>query len=200
MAVRRRDFNLDDQLDLFSNQRPPYESIDAIRPAGRETLARTLPEPGARTGGQGTVARDLAGGRGEDEGRDDRTDATVRNPGTNGTTSTRPGLGNGAGELHPAGARRDLAVGHQAGNSPKNLNGYRITENDRLGEGGPKQKFQQNLTAIEILRALDADNRLASPDEKALLVKYVGWGAMPQVFDVDSANWRKEQIQLSEIL
>jgi len=32
------------------------------------------------------------------------------------------------------------------------------------------------------------------------MVKYVGWGAMPQVFDVDSANWRKEQIQLSEIL
>jgi N12 class adenine-specific DNA methylase len=32
------------------------------------------------------------------------------------------------------------------------------------------------------------------------LVRYVGWGAMPQVFDVDSTNWRKEQIQLSEIL
>ena len=47
---------------------------------------------------------------------------------------------------------------------------------------------------------LDAENRPASPDEKAMLVKYVGWGAMPQVFDVDSANWRKEQIQLSEIL
>ena len=47
---------------------------------------------------------------------------------------------------------------------------------------------------------LDADERPASPDEKSLLVKYVGWGAMPQVFDVDSANWRKEQIQLSEIL
>ena len=47
---------------------------------------------------------------------------------------------------------------------------------------------------------LDAENRPASPDEKAMLVKYVGWGAMPQVFDVDSENWRKEQIQLSEIL
>ena len=84
--------------------------------------------------------------------------------------------------------------------SPKNLNSYRITEADRLGEGGPKQKFQQNLKAIKILRALDAEDRPASPDEKALLVKYVGWGAMPQVFDVDSTDWRKEQIQLSEIL
>ncbi|MGB7745841.1 MAG: DEAD/DEAH box helicase [Verrucomicrobiia bacterium] len=32
------------------------------------------------------------------------------------------------------------------------------------------------------------------------MVRYVGWGAMPQVFDVDSTNWHKEQIQLSEIL
>ena len=79
-------------------------------------------------------------------------------------------------------------------------NNYRITEGDRLGEGGPKQKFSQNLTAIEILRALDAENRPASPDEKALLVKYVGWGAMPQVFDVDNTSWRNEQIRLLEML
>jgi N12 class adenine-specific DNA methylase len=69
-----------------------------------------------------------------------------------------------------------------------------------LGEGGPKQKFSQNFKAIEIVRALDAENRPASPDEKALLVKYVGWGAMPQVFDVDNTTWRNEQIRLSDIL
>ena len=108
-------------------------------------------------------------------------------------------MGNGAGKLHPA-SSRVLADGHQADDSPKNLNSYRITDDDRLGEGGPKQKFSQNLKAIEILRALDAENRAASPDEKALLVKYVGWGAMPQVFDVDSTTWHREQIQLSEIL
>jgi len=47
---------------------------------------------------------------------------------------------------------------------------------------------------------LDAEERPASPDEKALLVKYVGWGAMPQVFDVDSTSWHNEQIRLSEML
>jgi len=112
-------------------------------------------------------------------------------------------MGNGAGELHPA-SSRDLAVGHHDGQQTnaeqKNLNNYRITDADRLGEGGPKQKFSQNLKAIEILRALDAEDRPASPDEKALLVKYVGWGAMPQVFDVDSTSWHNEQIRLSEIL
>jgi SAM-dependent methyltransferase len=203
MPVRRRDFNVDDQLDLFSNQRLAHEIIDPIRTDGRETLARTLPENGARPGGEGTVAPDVAGGRGEDEGRNDRTDATVQKTGADGAAGARPRLGNGAGELHPA-PTRDLAIGHQPNghddDSPRNLDNYRITDADRLGEGGLKQKFQQNIKAIEILRALDAEDRSAAPDEKALLVKYVGWGAMPQVFDVDSANWRKEQIQLSEIL
>jgi hypothetical protein len=107
-------------------------------------------------------------------------------------------LGNGEGKIRPAPVRR-IAKRHQE-EPPKNLNNYRLTEADRLGEGGPKQKFQQNLKAIKILRALNAEERPATDEEKAALVKYVGWGAMPQVFDVDSRDWRKEQIQLSEIL
>jgi hypothetical protein len=107
-------------------------------------------------------------------------------------------LGNGEGKIRPAPARR-IAKRHQE-EPPKNLNNYRLTEADRLGEGGPKQKFQQNLKAIQTLRMLDAEERPATEKEKSALVKYVGWGAMPQVFDVDSTDWRKEQVQLSEIL
>ena len=33
-----------------------------------------------------------------------------------------------------------------------------------------------------------------------MLVKYVGWGGLPQVFDVESTGWRNEQIRLSEML
>jgi N12 class adenine-specific DNA methylase/SAM-dependent methyltransferase len=107
-------------------------------------------------------------------------------------------LGNGEEEIRPAPARR-ITKRHQE-EPPKNLNNHRITEADRLGEGGPKQKFQQNLKAIKILRTLDAEERPPTSEEKAALVKYVGWGAMPQVFDVDSTDWRKEQVQLSELL
>jgi N12 class adenine-specific DNA methylase len=107
-------------------------------------------------------------------------------------------LGNGEEEIRPAPARR-ITKRHQEEPS-KNLNNHRITEADRLGEGGPKQKFQQNLKVIKILRTLDAEERPATSEEKAALVKYVGWGAMPQVFDVDSTDWRKEQVQLSELL
>ena len=108
-------------------------------------------------------------------------------------------MGNGAGEIHPAPARRNLAVGHHRRHQdepPRNLNSYRITEADRVGDGGPKQKFQQNLKAIETLRALDADERPATIEEKAVLVKYVGWGAMPQVFDDYNREWAKERAAL----
>jgi N12 class adenine-specific DNA methylase len=107
-------------------------------------------------------------------------------------------MGNGEGEIHSAPTGR-IARRHQD-EPPKNLNAYRITEADRLGEGGPKQKFRQNLKAIEVLRRLDAEERQATPEEKAALVKYVGWGAMPQVFDDYNREWAKEREALQTCL
>ena len=80
------------------------------------------------------------------------------------------------------------------------LNNYRITEADRLGDGGPKQKFQQNLAAIRTLRKLETESRPATGDEKAKLVKYVGWGAMPQVFDEFNVLWLEQREALRKEL
>ena len=66
--------------------------------------------------------------------------------------------------------------------SPKNLNNYRVTDADRLGEGSAKQKFEQNLDAIRTLQLVEKENRPATSGERAKLVKYVGWGAFPGAF------------------
>jgi len=117
-------------------------------------------------------------------------------------------VGNGAGELHPA-ASRDLATGplpngHLAirhdNPSPRNLHNYRITDADQLGEGGPKQKFQLNLAAIRTLRKLETEPRPATGEEKAKLVKYVGWGALPQVFDEFNVLWLEQREALRKEL
>jgi N12 class adenine-specific DNA methylase len=105
-------------------------------------------------------------------------------------------VGDGEGEIRPASARRDLAVHRKfppCEEPPRNINSYRITEADRLGDGGPKQKFQQNLAAIRTLRTLDAEGRPGTAEEKATLIKYVGWGAMPQVFDDYNHGWQRER-------
>jgi N12 class adenine-specific DNA methylase/predicted O-methyltransferase YrrM len=106
-------------------------------------------------------------------------------------------MGNGSGEIHPPVPRRIVPHREEA---PKNTNNYRITDADRLGEGGPKQKFQQNLAAIRALRTIEAQGRAATAEEKGHLVRYVGWGAMPQVFDDFNREWAKERKQLQEIL
>ncbi|HLX69418.1 MAG TPA: hypothetical protein VKV04_07310 [Verrucomicrobiae bacterium] len=104
-------------------------------------------------------------------------------------------MGDGQGKIHSAPARRIAKE-----EPPKNLNSYRITEADRLGEGGPKQKFQLNLKAIRLLRALETEARPATSEEKAVLVKYVGWGAMPQVFDERNREWSRERAALQSQL
>src|ERR1039457_970259 len=51
----------------------------------------------------------------------------------------------------------------------------RITSAHGIGEGSLKQKAQANLAAIRILKTIEAEERAATPEEKAVLVKYAGW-------------------------
>src|SRR6185295_7231014 len=198
MAARRNNQDLDRQLDLFAARTPTHETADPIRTDGRETLARTLPEDGARTGAERPASSDASGRGGKNEGRNGHAPDSIDPAGINGTTSSRPSLGDSAGEIHPPASRR-IARRHQD-EPPRNLKSYRITEADRLGDGGPKQKFQQNLKAIQTLRMLDAEEGAATEEEKATLVKYVGWGAMPQVFDDYNREWAKERERLQNEL
>jgi hypothetical protein len=66
---------------------------------------------------------------------------------------------------------------------PRNQRNYRISDADRLGVGSLKRKCQANLAAIAMLKTLEAEGRPATEDEKRALVRYVGWGGLPQVFD-----------------
>ena len=102
-------------------------------------------------------------------------------------------MGNGEGEVHPAAGRERLGPARNQAN-------YRISDRDRLGQGSLKQKFRANVEAIKLLRRLESKKRSSSDEEKAVLVRYVGWGGLPQVFDVNSREWFKEQVELSELL
>src|ERR1700761_5714070 len=106
MAARRNISTSDEQLDFFLTHRLTNDSADTIRTNGRESLARTLPKDGAGTGGEGTPSQDAAGSGGENEGRNGHAARGIDEAGKNGATSTNPGVGNGAGEIHPPAARR----------------------------------------------------------------------------------------------
>ena len=76
---------------------------------------------------------------------------------------------------------------------------YRITD-DHLGEGGPKEKFKRNVEAIRVLKALEADNRPASPAEQEILAQYVGWGGLADAFDDRKPAWASENAQIRNLL
>jgi hypothetical protein len=60
---------------------------------------------------------------------------------------------------------------------------FRITEAHRIGKGSLAEKARDNVAAIRTLKAIEADSREATDDEKVTLARYVGWGAMPNVFN-----------------
>ena len=76
---------------------------------------------------------------------------------------------------------------------------FRITD-DHLGEGGPRLKYQANITAIRLLKELEAAGQQASPEQQEVLSRYVGWGGVPEAFDPSKTAWAKEYAELKELL
>lgn len=72
---------------------------------------------------------------------------------------------------------------------------FRITD-DHLGEGGAKTKYGYNIAAIRALKQIEAEGRTATPEEQETLSRYVGWGGIPQAFDLDNTSWSKEYAEL----
>lgn len=78
---------------------------------------------------------------------------------------------------------------------------YHIVPEDRLGHGGAKSKFADNIAAIRLLKDLQERKvDVAGPDEKKILVRYVGWGGLPQAFDARNEKWAAEYQELQNLL
>lgn len=92
----------------------------------------------------------------------------------------------------------DLAPSDEKEQKPEKIN-YRITD-EHYGEAGEKTRFEKNMDAIFILREVENENRLATPEEQEILAGYTGWGAIPQAFDENNERWRKEYERLKDEL
>ena len=82
---------------------------------------------------------------------------------------------------------------------PEQRRNFRITDG-HLGEGGAKTKFHNNVAAIQTLRKIESEGRLATPEEQEILSRYVGWGGLPQVFDGENPQWAEEFAALKGLL
>ena len=76
---------------------------------------------------------------------------------------------------------------------------FHITDDD-LGAGGPKAKFRANMDAIYMLKKLENEGRLATPEEQEVLSRFVGWGGISQAFDAESREWSGEYAEVKAAL
>lgn len=88
----------------------------------------------------------------------------------------------------------------QISSGQQGVNDYRITDQDKIGSGGSRAKYRGNVSAIRTLKQVELEGRLATPEEQSQLVKYVGWGGMPQAFDEKNAKWSAEYRELRDLL
>lgn len=79
------------------------------------------------------------------------------------------------------------------------VHNFHITDPD-LGAGGQKTKYQNNVAAIRLLKDLESQGRAATPEEQAVLSRYVGWGGIPQAFDETNEKWAAEYKELKGLL
>lgn len=89
------------------------------------------------------------------------------------------------------------------GISEVSLENYKIiNEEENLP---PSQRLKNNIEAINVLKALEKENRSARKDEQEILAKYIGWGGLSDVFDeekegqwLDARNFLKENLNGEE--
>lgn len=74
---------------------------------------------------------------------------------------------------------------------------FRIQDDD-LGVGTPGQRYAANVKAIRLLKQLEAEERLASPEEQEVLSHYVGWGGLADCFEERHSKYAELKALLTD--
>ena len=200
-TIQPQENDSDEQIRSEAGPAPQGQSAAGVRTPARERSSARSPDldgQGSRgNAGQprGQVSpredgQDARSGEVGDIGRRDQNDANaergeaVRRGSGEQRVSAESGRGRGS----------DRADGSLRGQN------YRITDDDAIGAGGPKVKFRTNLEAIRLAKKIEEEKRPATREEQASIVKFVGWGGMPQVFDEKNAQWAQERADLRKVL
>ena len=151
-------------------------------------------QPNASTGDRDSesLGAGLADGR---KGADSvgRVSGSVESAGTAGARSSEQ-----SGQQSPSAARDSAGVRPES--EPTTSEDNHVLDGEDIGKGGIAKKYRDNVAAIRIIKAMEADNRVATPEERKQIARYVGWGAMKGAFDPQNKAWAKQHAELKELL
>lgn len=77
---------------------------------------------------------------------------------------------------------------------------YRYSPDHHLYDGGPKTKCKNNIEAIQLLKELQAQGRIATAEEQITLARFVGWGGLANALTPDKSGWEKEYAEIKGLL
>jgi len=66
---------------------------------------------------------------------------------------------------------------------PRGLASFQPHSQADLAPSGAITRIRANIEALQVLRAIQAEQRGAAPDEQQALARWSGWGAVPEAFD-----------------
>ncbi|MCI8645049.1 MAG: DEAD/DEAH box helicase family protein [Lachnospiraceae bacterium] len=84
--------------------------------------------------------------------------------------------------------------------STTNRNNYHFSEDHHLYDGGAKTKCQNNIAAIQMLKELQSQNRMATGEEQITLAKFVGWGGLANALTPGKSGWETQYQEIRHLL
>lgn len=201
--------NPSDERTTVRSESPQALDAVAAQEGGRAESERGAGAGAADSGQAGAAGSAVADGAGLSPARGGGSGVEpVRAPKTRarGRTGAVGAQGTGTtGEPVPQADGRVAVPGGEASAPNIPAADFQITDEVGLGKGGEVQKFTDNLAAIRTLKAIEADNRRATPEEQAALARYVGWGGLANAFPDPGTGqfkdkWRARGEELRDLL
>jgi len=115
---------------------------------------------------------------------DESTEAESDDAGT-GTEGedTRDGDGTESGTGRKPAKRRGRKATRGVSKPLGSEGNLRIKPDDVIAPNGVVSKLRANVAAITLLKKLQQENRIATPDEQKVLMKFTGWGSLQHALD-----------------
>ncbi len=173
LIARQKERRQNESLDGRTNSKGDNKGV--------QSRHRAEPEPGATGISGGSAGDPVVGGDSTNTGPEQNA---VAGPGGNLGGSQSPGADSG----RPEGRRR-IASRPRSELSPEERN-FTIEPGSEPQPAGRRKRLEANLAAIRLLKVLEIEDRLATPEEKQVLAKYNGFGADKEVFNSSMAQYR----------
>lgn len=118
--------------------------------------------------------------RGRDSGSAERENPERTEPsGIRAGTELEETAGNGT---RKRGTEKPVLTEAQKNPSPEETPGHDYEIKPSKTKKTPAVRFKQNIAAIKLLKQLEAENRMPTPKEQAILGNYNGWGGLKDAF------------------